>query len=423
MSPWYSRCMARLIVVSNRLSSSLKREGDTWTFAPSAGGLATALSSYLERRRAADPNFECIWVGSPGTSVEPDEQPEVRRLLAQHGSSPVFLSEDDIHGFYEGFCNSTIWPLFHYFPSYTQYHEAEFSAYTRVNRAFAQAVLDLAKPGDLIWVHDYHLLLVPRLLRAEAPDLTIGLFLHIPFPSFEVFRQLPTRWRRELLQGMLGADLVGFHTHDYTQYFLRSVFRTLGYEHRFGQITMEGDVRRADTFPISIDYDKFMEAAKTTEVARVRQQFELGLGGRDVIFSVDRLDYSKGLVQRLRGYEAFLEAHPERRGRVVFILVVVPSRTEVERYQMMKQQLDELVGRINGAFGAVDWVPILYQFRSLDFTELVALYSLAPVALITPLRDGMNLVAKEYLASKPDGTGVLILSEMTGAARELGEAL
>jgi len=416
--------MGRLIVVSNRLSFSLVREGDELAFAPSAGGLATALTSYIDRRRADDPDFECLWVGWPGAAVGASEQEEVRRrALAERQAYPVFLSDDAIEAFYNGFSNCTLWPLFHYFPSYTLYDEDQFSAYRRANEAFAEAVLEVARAGDVVWVHDYQLLLVPNLLRTRAPTLSIGFFLHIPFPSFEIFRLLPTRWRREILEGMLGADLVGFHTHDYTQYFLRSVFRTLGYEHHLGQIAIVDGVRRAETFPIGIDYDKFMAAAKTQEVASIRARFDAELHGRDVIFSVDRLDYSKGLVQRLRGYEAFLEAHPERRGRVVFILVVVPSRTAVGRYQLMKQELDELVGRINGSYGAVDWVPILYQYRTLEFTELVALYSLAPVALITPLRDGMNLVSKEYLASKPDGRGTLILSEMAGAARELGEAI
>lgn len=416
--------MGRLIIVSNRLSFSLAKDGDELVFSPSAGGLATALTSYIERKRATDPGFECLWVGWPGASVDESEQEDVRRRMgAERQAYPVFLTDQEIEAFYHGFSNSTLWPLFHYFPSYTQYDEEQFSAYRRANEAFAEAVLQVTRPGDVVWVHDYQLLLVPNLLRARAPNLSIGFFLHIPFPSFEVFRLLPTRWRKEILEGMLGADLVGFHTHDYTQYFLRSVFRTLGYEHHLGQIAIAEEVRSAETFPIGIDYDRFMEAAKSEEVAAIRARFEAELHGRDVIFSVDRLDYSKGIGQRLRGYEAFLEAHPERRGQVVFILVVVPSRTAVERYQLMKQELDELVGRINGAYGAVDWVPILYQYRTLEFTELVALYNLAPVALITPLRDGMNLVAKEYLASKPDGRGTLILSEMAGAARELGEAL
>lgn len=418
--------MPRLIVISNRLPFSIKSgaEPGTYEFVPSSGGLVSALSSYLERRAAEDPEFECVWVGWPGGTVELSDQAAVRsRMLLEQRAHPVFLTEPEMDAFYHGFCNSTLWPLFHYFPSYTGYSEEEWQTYQSVNRTFCETALSVIRPGDVVWVHDYQLLLLPQMLREQAADVQIGFFLHIPFPSFEVFRYLPAQWRRALLHGMLGADLVGFQTHDYTQYFLRSVFRTLGFEHHFGEITMGAEVRRAEAFPIGIDFERFMSTAGSSEVAEQRQQLEAGLRGKMAIFSVDRLDYTKGLLHRLRGYECFLELYPEWRGRVVFILNVVPSRAEVEQYQRMKHELDELVGQINGAYGSVDWVPILYQYRSLGFTEMVALYNLAQIALITPLRDGMNLVAKEYLASKPDGTGVLILSEMAGAAQELGEAV
>jgi len=316
-----------------------------------------------------------------------------------------------------------LWPLFHYFPSYATYHEQDWETYRRVNERFCEEICRLALPGDEIWVHDYQLLLLPRLLRERLPSASIGFFLHIPFPSFEVFRQLPTRWRKELLEGVLGADLMGFHTHDYAQHFLHSVFRTLGYEHYLGQVNVGGQLKRVETFPIGIDYARFEQAASSAPAREARARMSTGLAGRRVIFSVDRLDYSKGILHRLRGFEAFLSAWPEYQGKVSFVLLVVPSREQVKRYQRMKQELDELVGQINGRYGTVDWVPIVYQYRSVPFTELVALYSLADVALITPLRDGMNLVAKEYVASKLDGSGVLILSDMAGAARELGEAL
>jgi trehalose 6-phosphate synthase/phosphatase len=418
--------MPRLVVISNRLPFSLRRGDDAgqYELSASSGGLVSALSSYIERRSSEEPNFECVWVGWPGAYVESEHQAEVReRALREHRAYPVFLADAEMEAFYQGFCNSTLWPLFHYFPSYVLYSEEQWQTYQRVNRAFCDAALALIQPGDVVWVHDYQLLLLPKLLRDSGVGAQLGFFLHVPFPSYEVFRQLPTRWRRELLEGMLGADLVGFHTHDYTQYFLRSVYRTLGYEHQFGEIAMGAELRRAETFPIGIDFMRFMQAARSPEVIALREQIERGLQGRKAIFSVDRLDYSKGILHRLRGFETFLQTHPEERGKVVFILVVVPSRAEVKHYRRMKHELDELVGQINGAYGGVDWVPILYQYRSLDFEELVALYSLAPIALITPLRDGMNLVAKEYLASKPDGQGVLILSEMAGAAQELGEAM
>ncbi len=417
--------MPRLIVISNRLPFTLKagsRTGD-YEVTSSSGGLVSALSSYIERRTAEDPQFECIWIGWPGAAVPSSDEGLVRaRFERDHGAYPVFLSDGEMDAFYHGFCNSTLWPLFHYFPSYATYSEEHWETYQRVNRIFCETALEIVRPGDVVWVHDYQLLLLPQMLRERVVDAQIGFFLHIPFPSFEVFRYLPSRWRRELLEGMLGSDLIGFHTYDYTQYFLRSVFRTLGFEHNLGEITMGAEVRRAEVFPIGIDFDRFMTAARSPEVAELRQQMESGFGGKKLIFSVDRLDYTKGLLHRLRGYECFLETYPEWRGRVVFVLTVVPSRGEVEQYRKMKHELDELVGQINGAYGSVEWIPINYQYRTLDFKEMVALYNLAPIALITPLRDGMNLVAKEYLACKPDASGVLILSEMAGAARELGEA-
>lgn len=416
--------MSRLIVVSNRLPFTVESQGEDFRFVASAGGLVSALGAYLEGRRQSEPDFECVWVGWPGGAVSEESEPALREVaLREHGALPVFLSAEEMNAFYHGFCNNTLWPLFHYFPSYTEYDPKHFDVYVNVNRRFADAVLAILQPGDTVWVHDYQLLLLPGMLRAATPQATIGFFLHIPFPSHEVFRLLPAPWRRELLAGMLGADLVGFHTFDYTQHFLQCVSRTLGYEHHLGQLAFGTQARRADTFPIGIDFDRFMRAAESDSVAQKREDIERGIGGRTAIFSVDRLDYTKGILNRLRGYEEFLASRPEWLGKVVFLLTVVPSRAEVPQYKRMKQTLDERVGRINGRFGTTDWVPIIYQYRSLDFDTLVALYQLSPVALITPLRDGMNLVAKEYLASKPDGKGVLILSELAGAARELGEAL
>ncbi len=416
--------MSRLVVISNRLPVSIERKDGELELVPSAGGLVTALGAYLEGRRASEPDFECLWVGWPGAAVDEEAQPELKqRLYEQHNAHPVFLTAEEVHAFYHGFCNDTLWPLFHYLPSYAEYHAEQWDSYVRVNRRFCDAVLNVLRPDDTIWVHDYQLLLLPGMLREALPNATIGFFLHVPFPSHELFRLLPSPWCRELLAGMLGADLVGFHTFDYTQHFLQCVFRTLGYDHHLGQIDFGVQTRRADTFPIGIDFDRFMTAAGSEAVMLRRAEIERGIGGRAAIFSVDRLDYTKGILNRLRGYERFLSTCPEWCGKVVFLLTVVPSRAEMPRYRRMKQALDERVGKINGRFGTTEWVPILYQYRSLDFATLVALYQLSPVALITPLRDGMNLVAKEYLASKPDGTGVLILSEMAGAARELGEAL
>lgn len=413
----------RLIVVSNRLPFSVKRTSDGLELVPSSGGLVTALAGYLQRKQAQGARADVVWLGWPGAELGSAEIARVRDLGEQHHAYPVTFDAADMDRFYHGFCNATLWPLFHYFPSYTSYREEDYETYRRVNQRFCDAILEIAAPDDEIWVHDYQLLLLPRLLREHLPGASIGFFLHIPFPSFEVFRQLPTPWRRELLEGVLGADLIGFHTHDYVQHFLHSVYRTLGYEHYLGQLRIADAIKRVEAFPIGIDYARFHEAATSPEVLEARAQIARPAGASQLICSVDRLDYSKGLLHRLRGYEAFLKAHPEFRGRVTFVLIVIPSRELVDRYQRMKQELDELIGQLNGSLGTLDWVPIVYHYRSVSFPELVALYNLADVALITPLRDGMNLVAKEYLASKPDGRGVLILSEMAGAARELGEAL
>jgi trehalose 6-phosphate synthase/phosphatase len=415
--------MGRLVVVSNRLPFTVQVAGGELEVGPSAGGLVSALGAYLETKHQQDPTFEHLWVGWPGAAVPRELESRVKEESRARAAHPVFLTAEDVENFYHGFCNGTLWPLFHYFPSYVDYAPSHWDTYVRVNAAFRDALLEVLRPDDAIWVHDYQLLLLPGMIREKLPEASVGFFLHIPFPSHELFRLLPTPWKRDLLAGMLGADLIGFHTHEYTQYFLHCVFRILGHDHRLGQISVGDQVRRADTFPIGIDYDKFMTAATSEAVGQRRRELEASIHGRKAIFSVDRLDYTKGILNRLTGYEEFLLRYPQWIERVVFLLVIVPSREEVAQYRRMKQELDECVGRINGRFGTVEWVPVVYQYRSVDLESLVALYQLSPVALITPLRDGMNLVAKEYLASKPDGTGALVLSEMTGAARELGEAI
>jgi len=417
--------MPRLIVVSNRLPFSLaKNSRGGYSFKPSAGGLVTALGAYLEREKR-EHDLECIWVGWPGADVPPEKQADVRqRAMSAHGSWPVFMSADEAYDFYYGFCNKTLWPLLHYFTSYAMYDAGQWEAYVEGNQRFADELEGLIQPGDRVWVQDYQLMLLPALLRARHPGLAIGFFLHIPFPSFEVFRLLPTRWREDLLAGVLGADLVGFHTHDYTQYFLRSVYRTLGHDHHFGRIQIGDHVHKVDTFPIGIDAARFMETAAKPEVALLATETRANLGAdRKILFSVDRLDYSKGILHRLLGFGEFLDRNPGWKEKVVFVLSVVPSREEVPQYRRMKKDLDEMVGRINGKHGNVGWTPIVYQYRSLPFEELTAFYRMADVALITPLRDGMNLVAKEYVACRVENDGVLILSETAGAARDLGEAI
>ena len=323
--------------------------------------------------------------------------------------------------FYSGFCNRTIWPLFHYFANHAIYDKEQWESYSRVNKLFCQEILKITKPDDIIWIHDYHLFLLPKMLKEKLPQSKIGFFLHIPFPSFEIFRLLP--WRKEILEGMLGADLIGFHTYDYASHFISSIRRLLGYEHTFGQITVGHRIVKVDAFPMGIDFDQYAKAEIDTKwLNRIQNQFSSGKNCK-IILSIDRLDYTKGIPQRLEAFDLFLERYPEYRKCVTLIMVAVPSRTGVETYRQLKQQVDELVGRINGKHGTIGWMPVWYLYRFLPFENIVALYNLADVALVTPLRDGMNLIAKEYVASKKDGRGVLVLSEMAGAFYELAEAI
>jgi trehalose 6-phosphate synthase/phosphatase len=414
----------RLLIVSNRLPYSLQLKEDAIEFTRSPGGLVSGLTSYLSHGEKTPGNGDFLWVGWPGQSVPEElQQKVIDHSFSDFNSYPVFLNEESMEAFYHGFCNSTIWPLFHYFPSYAQFNADHWNQYKEVNRIFCDAVVKVAKPDDLIWVQDYHLMLLPQMLRERLPEASIGFFLHIPFPSFEVFRVLPKMWRAGILIGLLGADLIGFHTHHYTQYFLRCALRILGYEHSFGQITIGNRIAIADTFPMGIEFKKFQEGPKTPQVIQEYSSLRDNFGNRKVILSADRLDYSKGIINRLEGFEIFLERNPEWHDRVTLLLVVVPSRIGVDHYQFLKQQIDEMVGKVNGKFGTISWTPIVYQYRSLDFEQLVAVYRASDVALITPLRDGMNLISKEYVASRIDQTGVLILSEMAGASSELGEAI
>lgn len=415
----------RLVIVSNRLPVTATEKEGTLRFEQSLGGLVSGLGSYLDSLKESSSDIqEYIWLGWPGITVREEMKEDIKlKTLSEFNAYPVFLSEKDMEKFYLGFCNKTIWPLFHYFPLYTIYDEDYWLNYKKINEIFCDAVMEIIKPDDMVWIHDYHLMLLPKLLREKMPDIKIGFFLHIPFPTFEVFRLLPGKWRSEILKGLLGSDLIGFHTYDYTQYFLRCVNRILGYDHNMGLIGLNERVIKADTFPMGVDCMKYSGAAISPEVKKEKDELKKTLRDFKVVLSVDRLDYSKGIINRLRGYEEFLEKNPGWHGKVVLTAVVVPSRIGVHHYQQMKSQINELVGSINGKFGSISWTPILYQYKSLPFPSLIALYSVSNVILVTPLRDGMNLIAKEYVASRTDKTGVLILSEMAGASNELGEAI
>jgi trehalose 6-phosphate synthase/phosphatase len=407
--------MSRTIIISNRLPTKVQRIPAGLTFQPSEGGLATGLGSIYR----ADDN---VWVGWPGLEVaDPAEQAHVTEQLRADSMAPVFLTEAEIHDFYEGFSNGTIWPTFHYFSELATYEPAHWEAYRSVNEKFCEAVLALAGPEDTIWVHDYQLLLLPELLRQARPEATIGFFLHIPFPSYELLRVLP--WGAQLLRGMLGADLIGFHTYGYLHHFLSAVGHLLGLPTHNGQVETPNRTVLVDAFPMGIDYERYAETAASDAAKAHERMYREALGEGRVVLSIDRLDYTKGIAQRLRAFELLLGRYPEWQGRVSLVMVVVPSRDQVAQYAALKEEIDELVGRLNAQFSTIAWTPIQYFYRSFPFEELVGLYRLADVALVTPVRDGMNLVAKEFVASKLDNTGVLILSERAGAAHELSDAL
>jgi trehalose 6-phosphate synthase/phosphatase len=414
----------RLIIVSNRAPVNVIKENDGYRYKASPGGLATGLTAYVDRMKESNPEMEIIWIGWPGTTIPEDDEEKVKAdVYKQFGTVSVFLSEEVMDKFYQGFCNKTIWPLFHYFPAYALYEKENWEQYISVNEIFCNTVLGVLQPDDVIWVHDYHLMLLPGMIRRAFPGATIGFFLHVPFPSYEIFRLLPSDWRKKIFEGLYGADLIGFHTHDYCTYFLRSTLRILGLQRHMGEVSYNNRLVKVDTFPMGIDYRKFHSHAFSKGVEKEKLKLKKNLSSYKIILSIDRQDYSKGILNRLRGYENFLESNPRWKQKVIMMMVVVPSRIGVESYQDIKSNIDGLVGRINGKFGTLEWMPIHYQYRSLSFDELVALYNSSDVALVTPLRDGMNLIAKEYLASRTNQKGVLIISEMAGAADELGESI
>ncbi|KAB5492040.1 MULTISPECIES: bifunctional alpha,alpha-trehalose-phosphate synthase (UDP-forming)/trehalose-phosphatase [Flagellimonas] len=418
--------MGKTIIISNRLPVQLQISNGSINAIPSVGGLATGMKSVHS-------GGESLWIGWSGLTDEetpPELEGKIDQALKENGCAKVKLNANDIDGFYYGFSNRTVWPLFHYFLEYSEFELDFWETYRSVNQKFADAIIEKSEEGDTIWVHDYQLMLVPQMVREKRPDTSIGFFLHIPFPSYEIFRTLP--WREEILEGLLGSDLIGFHTYDYERHFLSSVRRLLGLEVSFNEIYMDNRAIKVDSFPMGIDYKKFHDAALAHEqnYNEERSDFQLRLDHHKasapdtkLILSIDRLDYSKGIAKRLNAFEYFLKKYPQYQEKVRLIILAVPSRSNVPQYQLLKKEIDELVGRINGELSTVNWTPIWYFYRSLPFENLIDLYTSSDIAWLTPLRDGMNLVAKEYIATRTDKTGVLILSEMAGSAYEMNEAL
>ncbi len=398
--------LQRIVVVANRLP--VRRVGDGWETSP--GGLVSAVTPLLVDRPGS-------WVGWTG-----DAGPAPARFVhAGIEQVPVPLDEDEIDGFYSGFSNGTIWPLYHDAIRPPEFHRHWWRPYVAVNERYAHAAAAVLQPGDIAWIHDYQLQLVPGMLRRLRPDVKIGFFLHIPFPPAEIFARMP--WRGAILDGLLGSDVIGFQTRLARHNFARAVrYYTPGRattrlaQHHDREVQLQ-------TAPISIDTERLTSLAATEETSRRVARLQSELGNRRIILGVDRLDYTKGIDVRLRAFDTLLDEHPECQEDVVFVQVAVPSRTGVGQYQNIRESVELQVGRINGLRGTVHRQPVHYHYGSLPIEELIAYYAAADVMCVTPLRDGMNLVAKEYVAARRDDSGVLVLSEFVGSAEELKPAL
>ncbi|MCF8105193.1 MAG: trehalose-6-phosphate synthase [Desulfohalobiaceae bacterium] len=415
-----------LVIVSNRLPLVLKKDeaGEIKT-EMGAGGLVTALAPVLKNRGG-------IWIGWPGYVQEEDIQAEpiLTRESDRLGYAlrPVQLTRQELDDYYEGFSNSVLWPLFHDFLGYCRFHQQYWDAYQRVNNRFAEVIAANIGQNDLVWVHDYHLLLVAAKLREKGARNRMAFFLHTPFPALDIFIRLP--WRFKVLSSLLEFDLLGFHTVGDRRNFI-GCLRKLVREVEIGQqaeteeglceLRMNGRVIKLGVFPISIDYREFSDLAAAKDISERVKDIHENFPDKKNIFSVGRLDYTKGIPEGLRAFRKFLTLFPEMHRKVRFIQVVVPSREDIPAYAALKEEIERLVGEINGVFSQEDWMPVQYVYRHLDRRELVSFYRACEVALVTPLKDGMNLIAKEYCASNIKEDGVLILSEFAGAVNQLHE--
>jgi trehalose 6-phosphate synthase/phosphatase len=410
--------MSRIIIISNRLPVTVKKNGKRLEYIDSIGGLSTGMKKYHEEA-------DSVWVGWPGIADEEltsREKKSIEKTLKEkYNCLPVFLTQDEVNKYYFGFCNNTIWPLFHYFSSQTEYNINTWEAYSEVNHKFYDRVKTSIGKKDTVWVHDYQLMLLPEIIKRHNPAVQVGFFLHIPFPSAELFRLLV--WREEILRGLLGADLIGFHTYDYVRHFLSCTRRLLGLDDVLNVINYEDRYVKVDSFPMGIDYKRFNGAYDETNLSPEVQEIKKIKESKKIILSIDRLDYSKGIPARIRSYNNFLVKYPQYKGKVRLNLIVAPSRTEIENYELLLKEIREMVSETNGTFGTMNWMPIWFLFKTFSQEELIALYRNSDVLLVTPLRDGMNLIAKEYVAARSDFGGMLVLSETAGAASELAEAV
>ncbi len=408
----------RLVIVSNRLPITVERKDDgTMQIKTGAGGLVSALSPILRDRGG-------LWIGWPGTVGEFDFEnlPGMESGQARYTLKPVYLTSEDIKNYYAGFSNEILWPLFHDMQSHCNFNPAYWSAYQNVNRKFAQVTAHNTTPDDYIWVHDYHLFLLAKELRNLGINQRIAFFLHIPFPSPDMFNKLP--WRRELLKSMLEFDLIGFQTARDRNNFIycaESLIKELHTDARrqVSTISFQNREVKVGVFPISVDASGLAAGAGGKWVEDRAREIKTCIHDTQLALGVDRMDYSKGLPEKLKALDELFERYPELLGKITLIQIAVPSREEIPEYQRLKSEVTSLISDINGKWGRMGWVPVHYMYRSFNLNELLAYYRAADIALVTPLKDGMNLVAKEYCAAKVDGNGVLVLSEFAGAAAQL----
>lgn len=406
----------KTIIISNRLPIRIERRNDELHFLPSEGGLATGLGSIYKQKNN-------IWIGWPGFTPESQEEEiMIREKLTEENLIPIFLAEEEIQGYYEGFANEVLWPVFHYRLSYAVYDIDYWKCYQQVNQKFAE-ILDQQHidERDEIWIHDYQLMLLPKLVRKNHEQIAIGYFQHIPFPPDEVLRGIP--WRDELLEGLLGADLISFHTYNDTQHFLNSCKHILGQVVTNNSIDINSRSVSVEAYPMGIDFTKFDTLAHSPQIRARAKEIRDYYKDKIIILSIDRLDYSKGIIERLKAYESLLKTYPQFREQVILYMLVVPSRDTVSQYKLLRDEIDRTVGHINAVYGSNEWIPIAYFYNSFPVEELSALYVSAQICLVTSLRDGMNLVCKEYVASKVETNGVLVLSELAGASKDLQEAI
>ncbi|MEN8156333.1 MAG: bifunctional alpha,alpha-trehalose-phosphate synthase (UDP-forming)/trehalose-phosphatase, partial [Bacteroidota bacterium] len=417
--------MQRLILASNLLPVHIAWDDGKYLIEKTDEQTISGLQNFYG-------DFNPKWVGL--TSFENhdftlEEAQKLENQLEPFDCIPVFPRSRDRNLYLHGFSRNTIWPLFHYFTENVTYSEVSWKAYVKINRLYAEKILQFINDGDILWIHDYHLMLLPQMIREKKPGVSIGLFIHVTFPSFEIFRLLP--WRQELIEGMLGADLIGFQTYDYVRHFMSSVRRLMGVDSVFNRISIGERTLKVDVFPKGINYDRFRNKAlsihndesRSSVIQQEMKLFKESGNLEKLILSIDKLDYTKGIPQRLRAFERFLQTYPEYQDRVSMIVQAVPSGETSESFFNLKSKVDELVGHINGNYGTINWTPVRYLNQTFTMDERIDLYSLSDIALILPLRDGMNLVAKEFVASRHNGEGVLILSELAGASKELHEAL